>query len=81
MPEWWKHAACRGHAVNQFFPDDENALEAALKLRAKYSRCPVVHECAMSVSLTERGLFGCMTLGQRKGYRRRLAEEAKKKAS
>lgn len=71
-PEWHRRAACRGMAVEVFFPAAGELSDAALQT---CGRCPVAGECrdyALASSTAPAGVWGGLHAVQLRQLRLRL---------
>ena len=79
---WRKSAACRGIDVDVFFPADESE-EAAVEAKAICANCPVADTCLQYSLATNQadGVWGGLDANERRRMRRRIRDQARRKAS
>jgi WhiB family transcriptional regulator, redox-sensing transcriptional regulator len=79
---WREDAACRGANVEVFFPADESE-EAAARAKAICAECPVVDTCLQYSIATNQaeGVWGGLDANERRRMRRRMRDQARRKAS
>jgi WhiB family transcriptional regulator, redox-sensing transcriptional regulator len=84
VPEegWRADAACRDLDIDIFFPVDESE-EAALPAKAICATCPVADECLQYALATNQaeGVWGGLDATERRRLRRRIRDQARRKAS
>ncbi len=79
---WREAAACRNLDVAVFFPTDESE-DATLEAKAICVTCPVAESClqyALSTNQPE-GVWGGLDSNERRRLRRRIRDQARRKAS
>lgn len=70
-PEWWEHAACRGHGLALFFGADEHETVTHRRKRERRAKmvcasCPVAIEClADALKFADDGVRGGLTRYER----------------
>ena len=79
---WRKAAACKDLAVDIFFPIDETE-EASLEAKAICATCPVADTCLQYALATNQaeGVWGGLDANDRRRMRRRIRDQARRKAS
>lgn len=79
---WRKDAACRNLDINVFFPVNESE-EATLEAKAICATCPVVDTCLQYSLATNQaeGVWGGLDANERRRLRRRIRDQARRKAS
>jgi WhiB family redox-sensing transcriptional regulator len=79
---WRANAACRDLAIDVFFPVDESE-EAALPAKAICATCPVADDCLQYALATNQaeGVWGGLDASERRRMRRRIRDQARRKAS
>ncbi len=79
---WRQDAACRNLAIDQFFPseEDEEGINAA---KAICDDCPVADACLQYALVTNQteGVWGGLDANERRRMRRRIRDQARRKAS
>lgn len=75
-PEWHAHANCRGHDVDEFFPED--GTDPTPEIQALCNDCPVRLEC-LETNLHEiRGWYGGSSPHTRRLIRAKQARHARR---
>jgi len=79
---WRQDAACRDLEIDIFFPVDEMD-EASLEAKAICEICPVVDTCLQYSLATNQaeGVWGGLDASERRRMRRRIRDQARRKAS
>ena len=74
---WYRLAACRGMATGLFFPETARP-DPAVVAQAKQvcARCPVRERCLAVGLREEHGIWGGLTVGERRVARRAQRGEA-----
>lgn len=79
---WYRLAACRGMATSLFFPEavlpETGRPDPAVVAEAKAvcARCPVRERCLAVGVREEQGIWGGLTVGERRAARRAHRGEA-----
>jgi len=79
---WREDASCRNLDVAVFFPTDESE-DATFEAKAICVTCPVAESClqyALSTNQPE-GVWGGLDSNERRRLRRRIRDQARRKAS
>lgn len=79
---WREDAACRGVDVDVFFPVEESE-ESAFEAKAICESCPVADICLQYSMATNQaeGVWGGLDANERRRMRRRIRDQARRKAS
>jgi WhiB family transcriptional regulator, redox-sensing transcriptional regulator len=56
-PDWWDHAACRGHDPNMWFPKHADTPHVAAKAKAICAACPVAAQC-LQAGIDQQEFYG-----------------------
>lgn len=74
---WYRLAACRGRPTGFFFPDPVRPDPAAVaEAKALCTSCPVTDRCLKVGMGEEHGIWGGLTVGERRAARRSQRGEA-----
>jgi WhiB family redox-sensing transcriptional regulator len=79
---WYRLAACRGMATSLFFPEHVSPEPgrpdpaAVAEAKAVCARCPVRQPCLSVGVREEHGIWGGLTVGERRAARLAQREEA-----
>lgn len=74
---WCRLAACRGMATSLFFPEPARPDPAVVtEAKAVCARCPVRERCLAVGIREEHGIWGGLTVGERRAARRAQPGEA-----
>ncbi len=74
---WCHLAACRGMATGLFFPEPARPGPAVVaEAKAVCARCPVRERCLAVGLREEHGIWGGLTVGERRAARRARPGEA-----
>jgi WhiB family transcriptional regulator, redox-sensing transcriptional regulator len=79
---WRDQAACASYSAEVFFPPSD-VPEAARTAKSICATCPVQEECLSFALETAQsdGVWGGMDASERRRYRRRIRDRARRKAS
>ncbi len=79
---WRKAAACKNLDIDIFFPVDDSE-EATLEAKAICADCPVADTCLQYSLATNQadGVWGGLDAQERRRMRRRIRDQARRKAS
>ena len=79
---WREDAACRGVDIDIFFPADETE-EASGRAKAICADCTVADTCLQYSLATNQaeGVWGGLDANERRRLRRRIRDQARRKAS
>lgn len=68
---WYHLAACRGTPTALFFPDPGRPdMAAVVEVKAVCAHCPVRERCLAVGLREEHGIWGGLTVGERRAVRR-----------